>query len=103
MQSVVLLDAKTKKKSERLIDLQQDRDAIGKAMDGTANCKLLINLDPINAYLGKTDSYKNAEVRQVLGPVAEMCHRKGVAFRSLISAETLEQDNQRPRCTCAGR
>ncbi len=79
VQSVVLLDAKTKKKSERLIDLQQDRDAIGKAMDGTANCKLLI-MDPINAYLGKTDSYKNAEVRQVLGPVAEMCHRKGVAF-----------------------
>jgi putative DNA primase/helicase len=79
VQSVVLLDAKSKKKSERLIDLQQDHDAIGKAMDMTANCKLLI-MDPINAYLGKTDSHKNAEVRQILGPVAELCHRKGVAF-----------------------
>ncbi len=79
VQSVVLMDPKSKKKSERLIDLQQDRDAIGKAMDLTANCKLLI-MDPINAYLGKTDSHKNAEVRQVLGPVAELCHRKCVAF-----------------------
>ncbi len=79
VQSVVLMDGKTKKKSERLIDLQQDRDVIGKAMDLTANCKLLI-MDPINAYLGKTDSHKNAEVRQILGPIAELCHRKGVAF-----------------------
>ena len=79
VQSVVQMDTKTKRKSERLIDLQQDRDAISQAIDATPNCKLLI-MDPINAYLGKTDSHKNAEVRQVLGPIAEMCHRKGVAF-----------------------
>ena len=79
VQSVVQMDAKTKRRSERLIDLQRDLNAISKALDFTPGCKLLI-MDPINAYLGKTDSHKNAEVRQVLGPVAEMCHRKGVAF-----------------------
>ena len=73
------LDAKTKRRSERLIDLQRNLAAISKAIDVTPGCKLLI-MDPINAYLGKTDSHKNAEVRQILGPVAEMCHRKGVAF-----------------------
>ena len=79
VESVVQMDAKTKRRSERLIDLQRDLTAISKALDATPNCKLLI-MDPINAYLGKTDSHKNAEVRQILGPVAEMCHRKGVAF-----------------------
>ena len=57
----------------------RDMDAIEKAIDATAGCKLLI-MDPINAYLGKADSHKNAEVRQILGPVAEMCGRRGVAF-----------------------
>jgi hypothetical protein len=79
VQSVVQMDAKTKRRSERLIDLQRDLLAIGKAIEATPGCKLLI-MDPINAYLGKTDSHKNAEVRQVLGPVAEMCHRMKVAF-----------------------
>ena len=76
--SVVQMDAK-KRRSERIIDLQRDLEAISKAIDATVGCKLFI-MDPINAYLGKTDSHKNAEVRQILGPVAEMCHRKGVAF-----------------------
>ena len=79
VQSVVQMDAKTKHRSERLIDLQRDLSAISNALDLTRGCKLLI-MDPINAYLGKTDSHKNAEVRQILGPVAEMCHRKQVAF-----------------------
>jgi putative DNA primase/helicase len=78
VQSVVQMDAK-KKRSERLIDLQRDLSAIGTALDATADCRLFI-MDPINAYLGKTDSHKNAEVRSILGPVAEMCHRKRVAF-----------------------
>ncbi|MEI8375064.1 MAG: AAA family ATPase [Planctomycetota bacterium] len=75
--SVTLTDAKTKKTAERLVNLQSDLASIEKAILATPNCKLFI-LDPINCYLGKCDSHKNAEVRGILGPVAEMCARLGV-------------------------
>ena len=43
----------------------------------------LIVIDPISSYLGKTDSHKNAEVRGVLEPIAEMAERTRVAVCSV--------------------
>jgi hypothetical protein len=43
------------------------------------NVQLLV-IDPITAFLGKTDSHNNAEVRGVLGPVAKLAERHGVAI-----------------------
>ena len=40
----------------------------------------LLVVDPITAYLGAADSHKNAEVRALLTPVAEMAARHGVAI-----------------------
>ncbi len=42
------------------------------------NCRLVV-IDPISAFLGKTDSHNNAEVRGVLAPLAEMAARYRVA------------------------
>jgi hypothetical protein len=39
----------------------------------------LVVCDPISSYLGKTDSHKNADVRAVLEPLAEMAERLAVA------------------------
>ena len=39
----------------------------------------LIVIDPISSYMGKTDSHKNADVRGVLEPIAEMAERTRVA------------------------
>jgi len=39
----------------------------------------LVNFDPVTSYLGKVDSHKNADVRSVLDPLAEMADRMRVA------------------------
>jgi putative DNA primase/helicase len=44
---------------------------------------LLIIIDPISSYLGKTDSHKNAEVRGVLEPIGEFAERMKVAVLSI--------------------
>ena len=43
----------------------------------------LIRIDPISAYLGKTDSHNNAEVRGVLEPIGEMAERMRIAILSI--------------------
>jgi putative DNA primase/helicase len=40
----------------------------------------LVVVDPISSYMGKTDSHKNADVRGVLEPIAEMADRTRVAI-----------------------
>lgn len=40
----------------------------------------LVVIDPISSYLGRVDSHKNAEVRGVLEPLAELAARKRVAI-----------------------
>jgi putative DNA primase/helicase len=44
---------------------------------------LLIIIDPVSSYLGKTDSHKNAEVRGVLEPIGEFAERMNVAVLSI--------------------
>jgi putative DNA primase/helicase len=40
----------------------------------------MVSIDPISAYLGDTDSYKNADVRALLTPLAELAGRFGAAI-----------------------
>src|SRR5262249_27533954 len=44
----------------------------------------LIVIDPITAYLGKIDSYKDDQVRSVLGPLAQMAEEERVAILGII-------------------
>jgi putative DNA primase/helicase len=44
--------------------------------------KLLI-IDPITAFLGRTDSHENAAVRGVLGPVAKLAERRGISVTGI--------------------
>lgn len=46
-----------------------------KAIGGAA----LIVIDPITAYLGTTDSHKNAEIRALLSPLADLAGKLGAA------------------------
>ena len=53
-------------------------DAIGMAIDVMGDCRLVI-LDPISAFLGGADENGNAEVRDVLSPLAAMAERHNFA------------------------
>jgi putative DNA primase/helicase len=69
----------------RAFSLLTDLDLLEKKIDeiNKSGNVLLVIIDPISAYLGKTDSHKNSEVRGVLEPVSEMAARKGVAVLSI--------------------
>jgi hypothetical protein len=65
--------------TKRLFNLTADIGRLGdlaKTLEGVA----LIVIDPITAYLGRTDSHKNAEVRAVLAPLAAMAAERGAGI-----------------------
>jgi hypothetical protein len=63
----------------RQFDLVRDIDQLRAAIDATDYCRLVI-IDPITAYLGKTDSHVNAEVRSALAPLAALAAERRVAI-----------------------
>jgi len=63
---------------ERSVDLSKDIAEIEQAIQSVSGCRLVI-IDPITAYLGRTDSHKNAEVRGVLEPLAVLASCYDVA------------------------
>ncbi len=52
----------------------------------------LASLDPISAYLGSRDSYKDSEIRGLLGPLAALAERRRVAIVGIVH---LSKDQQR--------
>ena len=59
-------------------DLVADLHRLERAVNETANCRLVV-LDPVTAYLGGTDSHRNAEIRALLAPLSDLAARLGVA------------------------
>ena len=58
--------------------LTTDLYNLEQAITTTDDCKLVV-IDPITAYLGGTDSHKNAELRGVLAPLSALAAQHGVA------------------------
>ncbi len=65
-------------KGRRGFDLKADLDELENKIAEIGDVVLVV-IDPISSYMGKTDSHKNADVRGVLEPVAEMAERTRVA------------------------
>ena len=61
----------------RLISLSTDLPEIEEFLELHPDI-IAILIDPVAAYLGKADSHKDAEVRGVLTPLAEMAERRGI-------------------------
>ena len=61
-------------RTSQQFDLHTDIDVIERQVATMKDCRLVI-IDPISAYLGKADSYKDAEVRAVLAPLGQMAER----------------------------
>jgi|CXWL01.1.fsa_nt_gi putative DNA primase/helicase len=62
----------------RAFNLKTDIDQLGSMLKEIGGAALVI-IDPITAYLGTTDSHKNAEIRALLSPLAELAGQYGTA------------------------
>lgn len=58
--------------------LERDLAVLEQAVGQCPNCRLII-IDPISAYLGETDSHRNAQVRGLLAPLANLAARHDLA------------------------
>ena len=64
---------------QRAFNMSKDLDRLGDLLIKLGDVRLVV-IDPISAYLGATDSHKNAEVRALLAPLGEVAARYGAAF-----------------------
>ncbi len=69
-------------KGRRSFNLQSDIELLERKIAEIGDAVLVI-IDPVSSYLGKTDSHKNSEVRGVLEPFSDMADRKRVAILSV--------------------
>ena len=65
--------------SQRSFNLAVDLGKLGVMIEEIGEVSLIV-IDPITAYLGQTDSHKNAEVRGLLAPLAKIAEQYGVAI-----------------------
>ena len=76
--SVKRFDADSGEHTEHPFNLAEDLAVLEQAIAKVPGCRLVV-IDPISAYLGGTDSHKNAEIRGLLAPLSEIAGRHGVA------------------------
>lgn len=65
-------------KTPRAFNLKTDINHLGSMLKEIGGAALVI-IDPVTAYLGTTDSHKNAEIRALLSPLAELAGQYGAA------------------------
>jgi hypothetical protein len=63
----------------RVFNLKTDLQRLEARIKQLGDC-VLVAIDPINSYLGETDSFKNGQVRTALEPVGEMAARLRVTI-----------------------
>jgi putative DNA primase/helicase len=65
-------------RGHRSFDLKADLHLLEEKTAQIGDAALIV-IDPISSYMGKADSHKNADVRGILEPIAEMAERTGIA------------------------
>jgi putative DNA primase/helicase len=80
--SVNIVKAVRQGKGQRAFNLQLDLALLEKEVERIGDVVLIV-IDPVSSYMGKTDSHKNAEVRGVLEPIGEFAERMRVAVLSV--------------------
>jgi hypothetical protein len=87
---VTALQAVRRAGKERPFVLANDLAALRQAIDETRATLMVV--DPLSGYLGGGDSFKDTEVRAVLGPLTGLAELTGVAVLALLH---LTKDSQR--------
>jgi hypothetical protein len=78
---IKVLQAVQRKRRDKRGDsfcLQTDIPALEEAIRAVRDCRVVV-IDPITAYLGRTDSHNNAEVRGLLAPLTALAAEHDVA------------------------
>jgi hypothetical protein len=78
LKSVALYDANAKRTTREFFSLARDLPPLEKAIADMGDCRMVV-IDPVGAYLDGIDAHKNSEVRRVLGPLADLLGKTGVA------------------------
>src|SRR5262249_26669033 len=78
LRRVHVLEAVEIGETERVFDLSRDVPQLETAIRDLGDVRL-VGLDPVTAYLGGTDSHRDAALRGVLAPLARLAERYGVA------------------------
>lgn len=63
----------------RLFDLSADADPLERILEDNPEIIVMI-IDPVSAYQGKTDSHNNSDIRALLAPYQELATKYGVAI-----------------------
>jgi hypothetical protein len=77
-----LVQAAREADGERAVSLDRDLPALERLI--AAQRPVLVVIDPLTAYLGTTDSYKDADVRRLLAPLARLADQYHVAVLSVM-------------------
>ncbi|MBF0131162.1 MAG: AAA family ATPase [Magnetococcales bacterium] len=66
------------RKRKRGFNLQEDLGRLETMIDQIGGADLIL-VDPVSAYVGRTDSYKNSDVRALLAPLSDLASRRECA------------------------
>lgn len=78
LKRIVAIEGITKQDRKFYFNLAKDLPALERTIEQTQNVQLVV-IDPITAYCGFVDSHKNAEVRGLLAPLAQLAAKHRVA------------------------
>jgi hypothetical protein len=77
---IYILDAVLDEQGKpRPFNLAYDLQRLSEMLDHIGDVALIV-IDPITAYLGGTDSHKNADIRALLSPLSELASKHGSAI-----------------------
>jgi putative DNA primase/helicase len=69
---VTLADGAT---GESIFSLERDIEKLDEAIEKIPSARLLV-IDPVSAYMGQVDTHRDAEIRRVLAPLADLASRR---------------------------
>lgn len=78
LQGVATTDSETGDRRQRGFSLDVDLPKLIEVLEANPDVRLVV-IDPVSAYCGATDSHKNAEIRAMLAPLAELAGKYRVA------------------------
>jgi putative DNA primase/helicase len=97
----VLKYDKDGKPVEAEFSLKEDIATIDRLIEERGDVALVI-FDPMSAYLGKTDSHNNSDVRSLLAPLARVAEKYNVAFLCITHVNKASDQNALNRITGSG-